>query len=206
MVLCPLLAPMMAQLRSRYPQNPKPEPSLHPPICSGADAPLMALCCQRLSRRYPQAKPTLSRKACPDPEETGRALGRVTRHLLSQLACLAWASSNHHQGPPSLPHPFYQAPGLRPTGQRRVRWAGAGPGRRSHLTRGSPRAIPGNPCPGEFRAHAAAFCLFGCSYNLARTEQHTCGYSCNLPASGVSHSLRVPQEDCPGHPHHPPHL
>lgn len=50
--------------------NSKPEPSLHPPICSRADAPLMALCCQRsdLASDTPQAKPALSRKACPDPE------------------------------------------------------------------------------------------------------------------------------------------
>lgn len=50
--------------------NSKPEPSLHPPICSWADAPLMALCCQRsdLASDTPQAKPALSRKACPDPE------------------------------------------------------------------------------------------------------------------------------------------
>lgn len=200
MVLCPLLAPMMAQLRSRYPQNPKPEPSLHPPICSRADAPLMALCCQRLSQAYPE------QEGMPRPRGDGESAwqGHQAPPLPASLPGMGQLQPSPRT--PSLPHPFYQAPGLRPTGQRRVRWAGAGPGRRSHLTRGSPRAIPGNPCPGELMAHAAAFCLFGCSYDLAHTEQHTCGYSCNLPASGVSHSLRVPQEDCPGHPHHPPHL
>lgn len=84
--------------------------------------------------------------------------------------------------------------------------AGADPRRRSHLARGSPRAVPCNPCPGEFGAHAAASCASSAALTTWHTEEHTCGHSCNLPASGVSHSLRVPREDCPCHPHHPPHL
>ena len=33
-------------------------------------------------------------------------------------------------------------------------------------------AMPGNSCPGELRAHAAASCLFSCSYNLAQRRAH----------------------------------
>lgn len=65
----------------------------------------------------------------------------------------------------------------------------------NHLANGSPRAKPGNPHPGDLRAHQSrllpspsGFHFTLCQAGLFSGEA-TWRHSCNLPASGVSHSL-----------------
>lgn len=102
----------------------------------------------------------------PRPRDK-RALGRVTRHLLSQLSCLAWASSNHHQGP-CLPHPFYLL-GSRAQPNGAVGEGGrCRPKKEEPSDQRVPQSYTSQPLPWGVGAHAAASCASSAAlYNLA---------------------------------------